>query len=249
MPTTPGHRAPAGTDWAGLAGRLTGALHLRVPPVGITWVAGDPPEGVAPLDRPLPEPTPDGRTGRASAGCVFWVDATERTFTTTAQDHGNCSVGSVTHGWATFDEVAGNADVAALLDSGWVTPEAVPRIPVVAERPDAIVYGPLADVPVDPDVVLLRVDGRQLMVLHDALPAMRMEGKPQCHVLALAKAGEPAASVGCQLSRVRTGMANDEMTCALPASGLGEVVERLEATVVADRTVAAYAAEDARRFA
>jgi uncharacterized protein (DUF169 family) len=54
--------------------------------------------------------------------------------------------------------------------------------------------------------------------------------------------------VGCQLSRVRTGMANDEMTCALPADRLPDVVARLRATAAVDGIVAACAAEDARRF-
>ena len=53
----------------------------------------------------------------------------------------------------------------------------------------------------------------QMMVLSDALPGMRIEGKPQCHIVALAKEhGEVAASVGCALSRARTGMRPDEMT-------------------------------------
>ena len=112
------------------------------------------------------------------AGCVFWIKAAERTFSTVAEDHGNCSVGSVTHGFKALEDVAGNSDVAALLDSGWVTMDVVPQIPVVRERPGAVTYGPLADTPVDPDVVFLRVNGRQLMVLSDAIPGLRVEGKP-----------------------------------------------------------------------
>jgi len=77
-----------------------------------------------------------------------------------------------------------------------------------------------------------------------------MEGKPQCHIIAIAKEQqEVAASVGCMLSRVRTGLPNSQMTCAIPARRLAEVVERLKTTCAADTTVAAYAAEDARRFA
>ena len=45
-------------------------------------------------------------------------------------DHGNCSVGSLTHGFKTLDEVAGNSDVAVVLESGWMTMEDVPQIPV-----------------------------------------------------------------------------------------------------------------------
>ena len=56
------------------------------------------------------------------------------------------------------------------------------------------------------------------------------------------------ASVGCQLSRVRTGMSNAEMTDAIPASRLPEVIAKLKATAQADNAVARYAAEDAHRF-
>jgi uncharacterized protein (DUF169 family) len=177
------------------------------------------------------------------------MHATERTFSTVAEDHGNCSVGSLTHGFKTLEEVAGNGDVAALLETGWVTMDVVPQIPVVSERPATIVYGPLADTPVDPDVVLIRVTGKQLMVLHDAVPSMHLEGKPQCHIVAIAKErGEVAASVGCALSRVRTGMPAREMTCAIPGARLADVLDALATTTVADSAVASYALEDARRF-
>jgi hypothetical protein len=50
------------------------------------------------------------------------------------------------------------------------------------------------------------------------------------------------------LSRTRTGMSSGDVTCAIPAPRLAEVVERVEATARADAAVASYAAEDARRF-
>jgi uncharacterized protein (DUF169 family) len=108
----------------------------------------------------------------------------------------------------------------------------------------------LAETPVEPDVVFVRLNAKQLMVLSDAVPGLRIEGKPQCHIVAIAKdQGEVAASVGCALSRVRTGMPATEMTCAIPAVKLSDVVAAIERNAVADATVARYAAEDARRFA
>lgn len=235
-------------DWSTLATNLRDALALNAAPLAITFSDARP-DGVASFDEPMPEPMPDGRTGRVPAGCVFWMEGADATFSTVAEDHGNCSVGSMTHGFQTLDEVAGNTDVAALLESGWVTMDAVPQIPVVTEKPGAITYGPLADTPIDPDVVLLRVNAKQLMVLSDALPALRIEGKPQCHIVAVAKEqGEIAASVGCALSRVRTGMSANEMTCAIPASKLAEVLDKVQKNAVADTAVARYAAEDAKRF-
>ncbi len=235
--------------WSDLAARLQRALSLAAPPIAITF-SDAPPQGVAAFDAPMPEPLADGRTGRVPAGCVFWNHATESTFSTVKADHGNCSVGSLTHGFATLDEVAGNSDVAALLETGWVTMDVVPQIPVIAEKPGAVTYGPLAETPIDPNVVLLRVNGKQMMVLSDAVPGLRIEGKPQCHIVAIAKEqGEIAARVGCALSRVRTGMPATEMTCAIPAAKVAQVIDAIETNAVADAAVARYAGEDALRFA
>jgi uncharacterized protein (DUF169 family) len=239
---------PKSTAWSDAAIALTDALQLAAPPLAITFSEAAP-DGVAPFDAPMPEPTADGRTGRVPAGCVFWTKAVDRTFTTVAADHGNCSVGSLTHGFVTLDEVAGHSDVAALVESGWVTMDMVPNIPVIADKPGTVTYGPLAESPVDPDVVLIRVNGKQLMVLSDALPGLRIDGKPQCHIIAVAKQeGEVAVSVGCMLSRTRTNMSSKEMTCAIPASKLDDVIRKIVATAATDSIVASYAAEDARRF-
>ena len=235
-------------DWAGLAGRLDAALTPTAPAVAITF-SDAPLAGVAPFDAPMPAPTEDGRTGRVPAGCVFWMRGTERTFTTVADDHRNCSVGSWTHGFIPLDEAASNGDVAALMESGWVTMDMIPAIPTVQEKPGAITYGPLVETPVDPDVVLLRLRPSALMVLSDALPGLRIEGKPQCHIVAAAKEhGDVVASVGCQLSRIRTAMPPTDTTCAIPGSRLAEVVEVVERTRATDDVVARYAAEDAARF-
>ena len=235
------------TDWNNLSEQLQAALGLANQPLAITF--HDSASGVAGFDDPMPGPADDGRTGRVPAGCVFWMKAADRTFSTVAADHANCSVGSVTHGFLGLGEVLENGDVSALLESGWVTPEAAMGIPVVQEKPEEVVYGPLGESPTDPDVVLLRITGRQLMVLHDAFPTMRIEGKPQCHIIAIAKAGEMAASVGCQLSRVRTQMPNAEMTCAIPAAQLSDLLVRMSETAKADHAVAQYAADDMARFA
>lgn len=236
------------SDWAQLSNELTEALRLGTPPIAITF-SESPPDGVDAFDTPMADPLPGGRTGRVSAGCVFWMHGTDRTFSTVAADHGNCSVGSLTHGFRTLDEVAGNDDVATLVESGWVTMDVVPQIPVVTERPGAVTYGPLTETATSPDVVMLRVNGKQLMVISDALPELRIEGKPQCHIVAIAKEqGQPAASVGCALSRVRTGMPAAEMTCAIPGAMLGTLVERITTDAAADTAVARYAAQDAQRF-
>ena len=236
------------SDLASLARRLTAVLRLEAPPIAISFRDEAPTEPAIGGDRPAPNPA--GRTGAVPAGCVFWMKATERTFATEPADHANCSVGSLTHGLLSIEEAATRDDVAAVLEAGWVRPEDVAALPRVRRKPAAIVYGPLAEAPVTPDVVLVRIRALDLMTLHGALADLRLEGRPQCHIVAMAKEdGLVAASVGCALSRARTGMRADEMTCAIPGARLAEVVERLEATAHLDRAMARYAADDLRRFA
>lgn len=248
MTTAPLTTAP---DWSALSRRLTDALHLSVPPIFLAFDEAER-DDLPHFAKPMSEPAADGRHGRVPASCVFWVEAAtvSAPFTTVAEDHGNCSVGVFTHGFQELDVT--KDDVATLLGSGWVTPEMVPGIPSVSERPASISYGRLDEVPaeVEPDVVMLRVSGRQLMVLSDAIPSLSIQGKPQCHIVALAKEHKrPAASVGCALSRSRTGMKPEEMTCALPAEQLASLVDSVERTAATDSVVAKYAADDARRFA
>lgn len=172
-----------------------------------------------------------------------------RLFTTRPEDHFNCSVGSVTHGLKTLDEVMQMEDVNAVLASEWVTPEEAMALPVVKTKHNCVTYGPLAETRMDPDVVLLRVNAFQAMVIHDGYPDLLIAGKPQCHIVPLAKEdGLIAMSTGCMLSRVRTGMSPDEMACTIPAARLGEVLATLEQRRKANGAVASYASEDAQRF-
>jgi len=238
-----------GSSSVAFADALRDLLGLGVPPIAITFAA-EAPENIAPFGGTMPPPTPDGRTGAVSAGCVFWIRGTERTFTTTEADHANCSVGSYTHGFKALQDIVGKADVQALLTVGWVSPEAAMQLPALAQKPHAVIYGPLAQATKQPDIVFLRITGKQLMLLNDAWPTLRFEGKPQCHIIPVAvNTGEITISSGCMLSRVRTGMSNNEVTCAIPWSRLPELIERLQQAGKADFQAAAYAADDAKRFA
>ena len=231
-----------------LAEDLVKSLGLQHAPLAISFTQEAVP-GVEPFTDAMPAPTADGRTGRVAAGCVFWMKAEGRSFSTVAEDHANCSVGSVTHGFRTLEEVGDKADVGALVGAGWVAPGMFPAIPVVKERHQYVTYAPLRDTAGVPDVVFLRVNAKQAMTLSDAFPGMRFEGKPQCHIIAIAKEQqEIAVSVGCMLSRVRTGMPNTEMTCAIPGARLAEAVQQIKTTGIIDGTVANYASEDSRRF-
>jgi uncharacterized protein (DUF169 family) len=231
-----------------IAAELKDLLGLGIEPIAITFVK----EGrtsVPRVDARFPTPRPDGRTGAVPAGCVFWMRATDHEFATTAADHANCSVGSLTHGFKTRDEVADAADVTALVEAEWVPPDALATIPAIRERPGFVVYGPLKSASIEADVIFLRLNSKQLMIVHEAVPHLRFEGKPQCHIIPIAKeTGAVAVSSGCMLSRVRTGMTNNEVTCAIPARMIEDLIGRLKSVHHADLRVAAYASADQKRF-
>jgi hypothetical protein len=121
---------------------LQDLLGLAVPPIAIAFI-DHLPAGIGRIERTMPPATTDGRTGPVAASCVVWIEGTQVVFATVAEDHGNCSVGSLTHGFKSVAEIAHNADVAALCETGWVTTEAVAKIAVVREASKYVVYGPL----------------------------------------------------------------------------------------------------------
>lgn len=227
---------------------LTRLLGLAHAPIAITFLDEIPDDGTPRFDEPMSEPTEDGRSGRAAAPCVFWMHAQERTFDTLAEDHGNCSVGRFTHGFAEPADILDKSDVAALLDVGWVTMEAFAGVAALSRRPAGVRYGPLAEAASDPDVVLLRVTPRQMMEINDAVE-VDWSGKPQCQILPrAADRGVIAASMGCALSRARTGMGDDELTVAVPGHRVEELVEALQPVTTADQAVVGYAIADMARF-
>lgn len=231
-----------------LSDALTDLLSLEHAPIAITFHEELPDDGVPRFDAPMSEPTDDGRSGRAAAPCVFWMHAHERTFDTLAEDHGNCSVGRFTHGFAEPADILDKTDVAALLDVGWVTMEAFAGVAARSRRPKGVRYGPLAEMVSSPDVVLLRVTPRQMMEINDAVD-VEWSGKPQCQILPrAADDGVIAASMGCALSRARTGMGDDELTVAVPGHRVEELVAALRPVTTADGAVVGYAVADLARF-
>lgn len=227
---------------------ISDLLGLEHAPVAITFHETVPNGTTKYFDKPMSEPTPDGRSGRVAAPCVFWMHGHETAFATLPQDHGNCSVGRFTHGLAGAADIIDKSDVAALLEVGWVTMEAFAGVAALSRQPAAISYGPLGEATSVPDVVLFRVSPRQMMEIADAIP-VEFSGKPQCQILPRAADKKVVAvSMGCALSRVRTGMSDDELTCAVPGERIEELAQALGSVVRADQAVAGYAEVDKQRF-
>src|SRR5207249_3855880 len=129
------------------------------------------------------------------SGCSYWKRAAEgHTFWTEAADHYNCPIGSYTHGVelppAQMQELQGV--VGTMVSLGYIRGEEVSGIPRRQERFGVAVYGPLMDSLEPPDVVLVRGNARQLMLLEEAAQAAGVSGaapvmgRPTCAVIPLA---------------------------------------------------------------
>lgn len=215
------------------ADRLSELLSLTDAPVAVNF---DAPRGP---DAATPAPA-------QPAGCCFWEPAQRRRLDTVATDHANCSVGSYTHGLIPLEQAAAGADTAALVGSGWVGEADLMAAAALPFRPSTITYQPLAEAN-NPDVVLIRLSPTALMTLLGAAPDLTLVSKPQCVIVPLAHAGQIAVSPGCAVSRTRTRLPNDAMTCAIPARELPSLIERLETSTAADRAVSTFAAADMDR--
>lgn len=216
------------------ADRLSQLLGLTKPPVAVTF------------DVIVADPEP---VAAQPAGCCFWEPAQSRRLHTTAPDHANCSVGSYTHGLIPLAQAAVGEDTAALVGSGWVGEADLMAAPALPFAPSSITYQPLAEA-TDPDVVLVNLTPTALMTLLGAVPELTLARKPQCAIVPLAHAGQVAVSPGCAVSRTRTGLGAEELTCAIPGDRLPSVIEQLDRATAADRAVSEFAAADmAQNFA
>ena len=109
---------------------------------------------------------------------------------------------------------------------GYVRMEEVPGIPTLPKTPGAVVYAPLGDTPLDPDVVLVAGRPGRLMLLLEAAGRAGVAtqpgllGRPTCMALPAALAGGTIASTACIGNRVYTDLGDDELYVTVPGRDL-----------------------------
>jgi uncharacterized protein (DUF169 family) len=134
------------------------------------------------------------------------------------------------------------AMVQTMVGLSYLKMEEVPHIPMRKTALQVAVYAPLAAAPVPPDVVLVRGNAHQLMLLAEAAQAAGVSGtgapmgRPTCAVLPEAiNSGRTAASFGCIGNRVYTGADQTEAYFAIPGPQLGAVEQQLAVIVRANQ--------------
>jgi uncharacterized protein (DUF169 family) len=211
---------------------LTELLHLTSAPVAISFVDAAP-AGVPHVAAVDP------------AGCGYWRRAAAgEVFFTVAEDHKGCPVGAHTHNVTLSpdeqQELMGM--VQRMVGLSYLKMEDVPQIPRLETPLQVAVYAPLAAAPMAPDVVLVRGNPWQLMLLAEAAQAAGVAGtgptmgRPSCAVLPEAiNSRRTAASFGCIGNRVYTGAGDSDAYFAIPGRRLGSVEEKLAVIVRANQ--------------
>jgi uncharacterized protein (DUF169 family) len=219
-----------------LAAILAASLDLRQAPVAISFT-GSLPVGVK------------SHAGRVPAGCRFWEDGATAAFATSASDHSLCAIGVYTHNLQTSPSQQTDLMDAlkVFADLEYVRQEDLALIPVLQSRPGYVVYAPLADSPLPPDVVLLFVNANQTLILTEATqqvenqnaPAM---GRPACAVVPqVMNSGRAALSLGCCGARAYLDLfTSDVAVFAIPGDKLDAYTRRIEALAKANGVLSKF---------
>lgn len=206
-------------------------LSLRHAPVAVAFLPAAPP-GIGRVEEPGP------------SGCAYWsMAAAGKTFYTEALDHHSCLVGAHTHNVEAPTEKAKELEglIRTMVGLQYLRMEEVPLIPRMKEPFRVAVYGPLETTPVPPDVVLVRGNSKQLMLLAEAVHAIGAAHdasamlRPTCAVIPESiQTGRAALSLGCIGNRVYTDLGDDEMYFALPGPKVAEITKKLASIVKAN---------------
>ena len=232
-------------NWKELEQKISEAVKIRKRPVAVAFLDATP-AGVQRFE------------GTEPSGCSFWRLAAEgRVFYTVPENHFNCAVGAYTHNISLSPEREKETDqtLKMMFELGYVKPEEVPQIPRLSKAPAAIVYAPLGDAPVAPDVVLFACKPSSAMLLNEAAnragvasgaPAL---GRPTCMALPALLQQGAILSLGCMGNRVYTGLGEDEMYIVLRGRDLPAVADALGVITNANAALNDYATGRRQQFA
>jgi uncharacterized protein (DUF169 family) len=222
-------------DNQALAAALQTALHLDRPPVGLAFVA----EAPADLTRPA---TP------APSACTFWQRAEQGVFYADAVDHTECPIGMLTMGFPLDEAGQGQAmeTVGMFARLEYFSPDEVAHLPSVTTPHQGIVYGPLAELPVPAEVVLLVASPFDAMLVAESGGSLALEevpqlvamGRPACAAIPRAlNSGQTTLSLGCIGARTYAEIPDDRAVVVVPAHRVEPTVARLQTIAQANATL------------
>lgn len=223
-------------DYGAVEQQITKALGLERRPVAVKFLDSTP-AGIEKF------------AGTEPSGCSFWrIAAQGRTFYTVPSDHYNCPIGSYTHNIPLPPDRGKELEqtLGLMVQIGYIKMSDVPGIPRVPRAPAAVVYSPLAEAPIEPDVVIFSGLASQIMILQEAAQRAGVAaqfpvlGRPTCMALPASMAQGAVVSSGCIGNRIYTGLGEGEMYIVVRAKDLLSLVEELDTVVSANKQLTQY---------
>lgn len=198
-----------------------------------------PPVALAPVDL-VPKGIPVFN-GVSPSACGFWRQAEKELFAARDADHMNCPIGAMVMGFELTPEAKEGLSrgLTMMCEVGYVKPEEAERIPALAKKGKAMLYGPLSNFPVTPEAVVIWLQPAQAMLLREATGdaewksdvSSKIFGRPACAALAVASQGAAVSlSFGCSGMRTFTGVPPAYMLAALSGRLLTTLEPALQRT-------------------
>lgn len=190
--------------------------------------------------------------GTEPSGCSFWrLASAGRVFYTVAGDHYNCAIGAYTHNIPLPPERAPELErtVELMANIGYIRMEEVARISRLPKTPGAVVYAPLGDTPVDPDVVIVWGNAANVMLLEEAAlrAGIRSEvqalSRPTCMAVSAALDAGMLLSTACVGNRVYTGAADGELYAVIRGKDIARLAAEAKTIASANAALLEYHTE------
>ncbi len=212
---------------------ITSAFGLDIGPVAMALV-DDQPQGVESIEGEFP------------SFCTFWRIAEEKTFYAPAAKHFNCPIGAMVLGFEMPKEVQEQLSglVKKMCECSYLSEDEPAHIPTIKEKKAGVVYGPLKDFPVEPQLILMWLKPSQAMIYNEVLGCCKWSesmqsmalGRPACAVIPTTLDSSPfGMSLGCTGMRTFTEVSDDHILATLNCKEIDSFLTNLATTISANK--------------
>jgi uncharacterized protein (DUF169 family) len=218
------------TDYSIIELELCETVGISRRPVAVTFLM-HPPQGIPKF------------AGKAPSGCSFFrIASGGMTFYTVPTDHYNCPLGCYSYN---LPLPSGHSEeleksLRSLGDSCSVNMDEIRSIPRTEDNPQVVVYSPLGDTPVGPDIAVLVVRPLQAMFLQEAALRRHIRlqvapfGRPTCMSLHSVLKETAVTSAGCMGNRVYNALQDDEFYMLIPGRLLQKITDEVQLIATAN---------------
>ncbi len=212
---------------------IASAFGLDIPPIAMAFVDNQP-QGVETMEEEVP------------SFCTFWRMAEKKSFYAPANKHYNCPIGAMVLGFEMPKEVQDQLGglVKKMCECSYLSEDEPANIPTITEKKAGVVYGPLKDFPVAPQLILMWLKPSQAMIYNEVLGCCKWSGsmdsmalgRPACAVIPTTLNKSPfGMSLGCTGMRTFTEVSDDHILATLNCAEIDSFLTSLQTTLSANK--------------